>query len=249
MRRVARLLGIVALGLGPTIAIQALTGDPRAAAQEDLVERGRDLFVANCSTCHGPNASGTGQGPSLIGVGPAAVDFQLSTGRMPLAEPGVQPQRQAPAFTSDEIAALVAYVASLAPGEGPPIPDVTPEAGDVGLGLEVYRSNCLACHGAGAQGASVGAGWIAPSLHEATPRQIAEAARSGPGVMPVFGEETIDERAMNSLVAYLLEIRAGGEDRGGLGLGQVGPVAEGFVGVVVGLGLMLLVIRLTGTRT
>jgi hypothetical protein len=37
-------------------------------------------------------------------------------------------------------------------------------------------------------------------------------------------------------------------NRGGLGLTRVGPVAEGFVGVVIGLGLLLLVIRYTGTR-
>jgi ubiquinol-cytochrome c reductase cytochrome c subunit len=182
-----------------------------------------------------------------VRVGPAAVDFMLSTGRMPLADPDEQPVRNPPKYSPEEIAAMVAYFASLGPG-GPEIPVVTAEEGDPARGRQVYAANCLACHGAAAQGASVGGGAIAPSLGQSTPVQLAEAARIGPGVMPLFDEGVISEEDMDSLVRYVMSLRAG-QDLGGLGLGHVGPVVEGLVGWLVGLGLLVVVIRLTGSRT
>jgi ubiquinol-cytochrome c reductase cytochrome c subunit len=119
-------------------------------------------------------------------------------------------------------------------------------SGDLARGREVYAANCLACHGAGGQGASVGGGAVAPNLGGATPTQIAEAARIGPGVMPPFTEGQISQEDMDSLVRYVVSLRDA-NDRGGLGLGHVGPVVEGLVGWVIGLGLLLLVVRLTGS--
>lgn len=244
-----RLSALALLGLGPTIAIQLLIGGPRiAVGQVDReTARGLELFVAGCSTCHGVMGQGTDQGPPLIGVGAAAVDFMLSTGRMPLANPNEQPVRNPPKYSGDEIRAIVAYVSSLGPG-GPEIPMVVPSQGELVQGHEIYSANCLACHGAAAQGASVGGGSVAPSLHLATPTQLAEAPRIGPGVMPLFREDFITDAEMNSLVRYILWLRSP-PDRGGLGLGHVGPVLEGLVGWLIGLGLLVLVIRFTGTRT
>jgi ubiquinol-cytochrome c reductase cytochrome c subunit len=249
MRRAVRALpGLLLLGLAPALAIQALSGPHPALGQPaPEVQRGFDLFAANCASCHGPEAEGTGQAPSLQGVGPAAVDFMLSTGRMPLSDPTQQPVRNVPKFTPEEIAAIVAYVQSLAPG-GPEIPTVDPEAGTLSRGREVYAANCLACHGAGGQGAAVGGGAVAPALNAATPVQVAEAVRIGPGVMPPFGPEVVDQEDLDSLVAYVLSLRVD-QDPGGLGLGHVGSVLEGLIAWVVGLGLLLLVIRFTGTRT
>lgn len=241
---VRRLLALALLALGPSAAIQ-LSSAP-ARGQED-VERGFDLYAAGCSTCHGLGGEGTIQGPSLIGVGEAAVDFMLSTGRMPLADPGEQPVRNPPAYDPEEIAAVVAYVTSLGPG-GPSIPEVSPAAGDLARGRSVYAANCLACHGAGAQGASVGGGAVAPALDHSTPTELAEAPRIGPGVMPLFDERVIDDQDMNSLVRYVISLRTG-QDRGGLSLGRVGTVTEGLIGWVVGMGLLVLVVRMTGTRT
>jgi ubiquinol-cytochrome c reductase cytochrome c subunit len=246
---VKKLPALALIGLGPTIAIQMLLGGPGPVVGQvdESVARGMELFVAGCASCHGVMGEGTDQGPRLIGVGPAAVNFMLSTGRMPLADPDEQPVRNAPAYSPDEIEAIVAYVASLGPG-GPEIPVVMPGEGDLAQGHEIYSANCLACHGASAQGASVGGGAVAPSLHEATPTELAEAPRIGPGVMPLFDERFIPEAEMNSLVRYILWLR-GGRDRGGLGLGHVGPVLEGLVAWVVGLGLLVLVVRAIGTRT
>jgi ubiquinol-cytochrome c reductase cytochrome c subunit len=216
-------------------------------AQTDQQAQGQALYEANCSTCHGLQGEGTANGPSLQNVGPAAVDFMLSTGRMPLANPGDQPVRDEPKFTPAQTAAIVAYVETIAPG-GEPIPTVDPAAGDLARGAEVFLNTCAGCHGAGATGDSVGGGQIAPTINPADPTQIGEAIRIGPGLMPRFGPETIDQADLDSLAAYLLWIRDHGED-GGLQLGRVGAVAEGLVIVVVGLGLMILFLRLTGAKT
>ena len=217
-----------------------------SSAQADLETQGRALYEANCSTCHGLGAEGTVNGPSLQGVGPASVDFMLRTGRMPLANPADQSVRGEPKFAPAEIDALIAYVASIAPG-GEPIPTVDTSAGDLALGAEVFLNNCAGCHGAGASGDSIGGGQIAPSLDPADPTEIGEAVRIGPGLMPRFGAETIDQRGLDSLAAYLVWLRDHG-DEGGAQLGRVGAVAEGLVAVVVGLGILILVLRLTGAK-
>ena len=208
---------------------------------------GERLYVANCSTCHGLDARGTDDGPTLQGAGPASVDFMLSTGRMPLNQPDQQPVRQDPRYDPEQIAAIVAYVASIAPG-GPQIPVVDPASGDLQLGFSLYTGVCSACHGAGATGDSIGGGQIAPPLRRSTPVQIAEAIRIGPGVMPRFGPETYGDEDVNSIVRYLQYLDES-PNPGGLGLGRYGPVAEGFVAVAFGFGALLLVIRLTGTKT
>lgn len=245
--RASRLLALAALAFVPTAAIQLLgAGGRSVSAQDDRqVSRGLQLYVAGCATCHGLSGQGSAQGPSLVGVGAASVDFMLSTGRMPLANPSDQPTRNRPRYSPEEIEALVAFVTSLGPG-GPAIPAVSPGGGDLADGRELYVGNCLACHGSAGQGASVGGGAVAPPLDEATATQIAEAVRIGPGLMPLFGEEQIDDRDMNALVRYVLALRDA-EDRGGLGLGHVGPVVEGLIGWLVGLGILVLVVRLTGT--
>lgn len=210
---------------------------------------GRVLYETNCSSCHGLAAQGTGNGPTLRGVGPASVDFMLSSGRMPLANPSDQPQRTEPAFSARQIAAIVAYVEAIAPG-GEPIPSVDPAAGDLPRGTEVYLNTCSACHGAGATGDSIGGGQIAPSLMPPTALQIAEAIRVGPGQMPRFSDRTLSQHDVDSVARYLLWLREGDSaSRGGAQLGRVGAVAEGFIAAVVGLGLLVVVIRLTGERT
>jgi ubiquinol-cytochrome c reductase cytochrome c subunit len=166
---------------------------------------------------------------------------------MPLADPAQRMARHPPAFTRAEIDDIVGYVEEIAPG-GPAIPPVDAAAGDVAFGRTIYADNCLACHGAGLQGSSVGGGAVAPSLSRASPREIAEAVRIGPGVMPPFGPDVIDAHALDSLVRYI-EFERRARQPGGLGIGRVGPVAEGFIAWFVGLGILLVVLRLGGKRT
>ena len=82
----ALLLGLVSAGF----LAAALTPSPQvASADEDLtaqVREGKALYETSCITCHGANLQGVNdRGPSLIGVGEAAVYFQVSSGRMPMA--------------------------------------------------------------------------------------------------------------------------------------------------------------------
>jgi ubiquinol-cytochrome c reductase cytochrome c subunit len=215
-------------------------------AVTDQARAGQELYQANCSTCHGLDGLGTDNGPSLSEVGPASVDFMLSTGRMPLANPADQPRRGDPKFTPAQIDAIVAYLEVLVPG-GEPIPVVDTSQGDLVRGAALFLENCAGCHGAGGSGDSVGGGQIAPSLTVADPVQIAEAIRVGPGVMPRFSPETLDQSDVDSIARYLVWIRSNADD-GGAQLGRVGAVAEGLVAVVIGLGLLILVLRLTGSK-
>lgn len=204
---------------------------------------GRELFVVHCSSCHGFNAEGTGDGPTLINAGAAAADFYLRTGRMPLNDPRQQPVREAPAFPPDQITDLDAYVASL--DSGPAIPAVLP--GDLASGNQLFAINCAQCHNIAGAGGALGYGDIVPSLRHATALDVVEAARVGPAPMPVFGPQTLTDQQVSDVAAYVQYLHHP-DDRGGFGLGHIGPIPEGFVGWVVGMGALLLVARLIGTR-
>jgi ubiquinol-cytochrome c reductase cytochrome c subunit len=218
-----------------TAALFAVQYSRSASAQDNgVISQGRQLFLTGCVSCHGADGAGTDLGPSLIGVGPASADFQLSTGRMPAAYgKDRQATRKPPAYTTDEIRALVAYVASLGPG--PPIPVVDVSAGDLAAGGVIFRAQCASCHNAAGIGGALSYGRHAPSLHDATDLEVVEAIRVGPGQMPVFSEQTITPDEANGVAAYVRYLRSP-RDRGGISLGRVGPITEGFVALLFGLG-------------
>jgi ubiquinol-cytochrome c reductase cytochrome c subunit len=178
-------------------------------------------------------------------VGAASVDFYLSTGRMPLDRPRAQAERKRVAYSPAQIRQLVAYVTSLAPG--PAVPQIDPATGDLPDGLHLYANNCAPCHSSAAAGGALGHAVYAPALNRATPLQIAEAVRIGPGAMPVFGPDTLDDAQLASVVRYVGYLHHP-DDRGGLGLGHLGPIPEGFVAWIVGLGAMLVAVRWIGTK-
>jgi ubiquinol-cytochrome c reductase cytochrome c subunit len=239
-----RRLGIVLLTAAPFVlgtAAAALVGadtEHASAKASPIVDRGHALFLTSCSSCHGADGTGTAQGRSLAGVGAASADFQLSTGRMPLANPSAQPVRKPPAFGPADIDALVAYVASL--GRGPAIPAVDVGAGDLSEGGTLFRLNCAACHSATGIGGALSSGQDAPSLHAATATQIGEAMRTGPGQMPVFGPGSFSARQVDSIARYVQYLQHP-DDPGGFSLGRVGPITEGMVALLVGLPLLLFV--------
>ena len=238
---------LVAGGILLIQSAQAVTGPAAVgSATTSEVDRGRSLFVERCATCHGVSAQGTSQGPSILDLGAAAYDFQMSTGRMPLEQPTDQPVRRRPVLTRSEIDAIMAYLESLS-FLGPGIPDVHPELGDSSKGEGIYQLNCAACHGVTGNGGAVGP-QRAPDVHEATLRQVAEAVRTGPGTMPLFGRGVISVEDMNSLLRYVQYLREP-DDRGGAGLNHVGPLIEGFVAVVIGLGILVLATRFIGERS
>ena len=210
-----------------------------------LVIRGRQLFLSSCAACHGMTAQGIrGRGPNLQGVGALAADFYLQTGRMPLPSSRAQPMRTRPAFSQAKIQSLIAYVASFG---GPAIPTVDAKVGSVAKGQSLFALNCAGCHSIQASGGIV-TGAVAPSLNAATPRQIAEAIRIGPYVMPRFGPGQITGSEINSIVSYIHTTQAP-VDRGGWGIGRIGPIPEGMVAWLLAIAALLAIARAIGERT
>jgi ubiquinol-cytochrome c reductase cytochrome c subunit len=218
----------------------------RVGPDPALVARGRQLYVEGCSSCHGMDAKGVdSQGPPLVGVGAASADFYLRTGRMPLAQPGKQPDRAQQAYPDDQVEALDAYIGSLG---GPPIPAVDPSAGSISRGAELFSSSCAGCHSITGEGGVV-IGGFAPQLHEATPTEVAEAVRVGPYLMPSFDRDQISDDDLNSIARYVDEAVQHPDDRGGWGIGHLGPVPEGLIAWAVAVAVLLLVARLVGERS
>lgn len=242
-RRHHRLAPVVLLALallltGGLYAAFAPSAASAAAPSESDIEAGEKLFAANCATCHGPSAEGREGVPSLIGVGAASVDFQVSTGRMPMQVNGPQAIAKPRQFDEEQTAQLAAYVASLAPGPAIPSPEqVDPAGGDAANGMALFRTNCAMCHGAIGKGGALSEGKFAPSLDGSTPTQIYEAMLTGPQSMPVFNEANLSPQDKQDIIAFLDEQKAGSP--GGMDLGAVGPVAEGLWVWVVGIGLLI----------
>jgi len=198
-----------------------------AVGSETQVEKGKQLYLEGCSSCHGLQAQGTNNGPTLIGVGAAGVHFQVSTGRMPLAAPGAQAPAKENVYSDEDISAMAAYVASLAPG--PAIPtaqqlDFTDA--DVAFGGELFRINCAQCHQAAGQGGALTQGKYAPNLMKSTPQVIYEAMLTGPQNMPVFSDTQLPTGDKQAIIAYINELQQA-PSQGGLNLGRFGPVTEG----------------------
>ena len=214
-----------------------------AQASPSHLPRGPQLFLQSCAWCHGTHGEGTDRGPSLIGVGAADADFYLSTGRMPIAQPQDNPGRKQPAYPPAQIRLLANYIAKLAPG--PPIPSPGIRTGNFVLGETLYLNNCAACHSSAGVGGALTNGQQAPPLGAATPVQVAESIRVGPGTMPVFGPDVFDDHDVNSIVRYVAYLQHP-DDRGGIPFGHLGPIAEGAAAWLVGLLAILLVTRWIG---
>lgn len=237
---------------GQLLASQTSLGQPKpplthvaapAPAARDMMKVGGDLYALHCLSCHGDKLQGTPQAPGLMKTGEANVDFQLSTGRMPLEVPGTEPMRGPPSFPRDQIDAIIAYVISHG-GKGPDKPTVH-ASGNLTRGRKIFEENCQACHGATGTGAVAGFGWLAPGLLQSTPLQTAEAVRVGPGIMPKFDERVIPQADLDALAAYVDSLHHP-DDRGGYSLASAGPVGEGLVAWIVGIGLTVIVMFAVG---
>jgi ubiquinol-cytochrome c reductase cytochrome c subunit len=233
--------GLVAAG----VLYSTLSGGGASAASSTTtssqVAAGQQLFVASCSSCHGLDAQGTTQAPSLIGAGAAAVDFQMSTGRMPAKELGAENDRKPTQFTQAQIYSIASYIASL--GGGPAIPSasqVATNGADTALGQELFSTNCSQCHGFAGAGGALTYGKSAPSLNASTPTQLYEAMLTGPEAMPVFGDGTITPAEKQDIIAYVTQTRAEANP-GGFSLGRTGTVTEGLVGWLGGLAFLVII--------
>jgi quinol---cytochrome-c reductase cytochrome c subunit len=214
----------------------------------DQVAKGRALFLVGCSSCHGKNGEGiqtergNQYGPPLVGVGAAAVDFQVGTGRMPMAQPGVQALSKPPVYDAKERAALAAFVASLGPG--PAIPEASDydasgaSDADIAKGGEFFRTNCTACHNFAGAGGALPRGKFAPKLTGVSEKHIFEALLTGPQQMPVFSNGVLTPSDKRDIIAYLKKNEQT-PAYGGFSIGSLGPVAEGVFAWLAGIGALV----------
>jgi len=247
------LLSLFLVGAVYAAVSPATNSSAEGVADAQLVAAGKNLFAVNCASCHGLNAEGLVQqgAPNLTNVGAAAVDFQVRTRRMPMANPLTQAVPGSKTiFTDDEIKALAAYVASL--GNGPAIPDQNQydpssvSAEGAARGGDLFRTNCSACHNFKGAGGALPNGLVAPSIEKTPPQQVWEALRTGPGQMPVFAAGAIPDQDVQKVIAYIKQVNAA--PSAGLSLGGLGPVAEGFWAWVAGIGSLVLFAIWIATR-
>jgi ubiquinol-cytochrome c reductase cytochrome c subunit len=240
-------LAVLLVGLVVAGGLYAAFAPRAATAQETSsrdVEAGRQLFLVGCASCHGTNATGVttkaggNYGPSLIGVGAAAVDFQVGTGRMPMAQSGPQAPRKEPEYTAEETRQLAAYVASLGPG--PAIPEAeyldwrAASTEDVKEGGEFFRTNCTACHNSVGAGGALPNGRYAPTIKGVEPRHIYEAMLTGPQQMPLFSDAVITPEDKRNVIAYVKTLEEQ-PDYGGIAGGGYGPVVDGMFTFIIGI--------------
>ena len=234
------LVGALYATFAPATKVAADTGNSQQIAE------GKALFAVGCASCHGLNGegqtTGTIQGPPLVGVGAAAVDFQVSSGRMPMSKPEAQAPAKPNRYSEEEVAALAAYVASLGPG--PAIPDeaaydpATVSEEDIARGGELFRTNCSACHNFEGAGGALPNGKYAPSLVGVSNKRLYEAMVTGPQQMPVFSDEVLRPEDKRAIIAYLNDLHEQ-PTQGGLGLAGLGPVSEGLWAWIAGLGTLI----------
>ena len=242
------LLLLITIGVGYSVLAPSGRAQDAGTGNARDVQRGRALFLTSCASCHGLDAAGGAQAPSLIGVGGAAVHFQVSTGRMPLQQQGPQAARKRPRFTEQEVDQLAAYIQSL--GGGPAVPtDSQLNLNDAKLteGGEIFRANCASCHNFAGQGGALTHGKYAPPLGRASNRQIYEAMVTGPESMPVFGDSQITPDQKRSVIKFLRSLDQE-SNPGGNGIGRLGPIPEGLVAWVVGLGALVVMTLWIGAR-
>ena len=236
---------VLALGLAFAGALFAAFVSPAADADTgetpaQQLANGKALYISSCSTCHGMNAEGSSLGPSLVGVGGASVDFQVSTGRMPAKQLGPQVQAKQTVFNAQQTGDMAAYIQSL--GGGPGVPDSSLYALDdskVSLGGVLFRQSCSQCHNFAGEGGALSDGKFAPALTQTDPKAIYEAMLTGPQNMPVFNDKVMPPAEKKAIISYLVTSR-NEPNYGGAGLGRLGPVSEGLFIWTVGLIALLL---------
>jgi ubiquinol-cytochrome c reductase cytochrome c subunit len=223
---------------------------------QSFVSVGRQLFAQYCSSCHGNAANGVGPegeatiGPNLQGVGAATVDFWVSSGRMPAADvKAVEAERRATRLTPLEALELASFVNSLDPAV-PAIPTPHLQGSDQSVGNELFSLNCAACHTITGSGDALAFGTNAPSLDNknVTARQVVEAMRTGPANMPRFSGNLTDAQ-VRDITSYVVGRIEHPVNAGGFSLGGVGPVAEGFVALLIGVGGLALICFWIGDRS
>jgi ubiquinol-cytochrome c reductase cytochrome c subunit len=242
-------LTVALIGMGGVFTLLAgNSGANDTTSSAADIQAGEQLYSTSCITCHGANLQGVeGRGPSLLGVGGAAVYFQVSTGRMPASGQGADVERKTAKFNEEQTKQLAAYVESIAGGPAIPTGNLR-NMNEIGQGGVLFRLNCASCHGSTFRGAPLSAGKVAPSLLDASDTQMYTAMLSGPENMPVFSDNQITPDQKKAIIAYVQTLKAS-DDPGGSGIARLGPVTETIVIFVVGIGGLMIAILWIGAKS
>lgn len=252
-RRLARFssAGVLGLALVTTGGLYSAFAAPSTAtttaddSQSLAVKEGRALYATGCSTCHGLNLQGGAGGPTLVGVGASSVIYQMESGRMPAVTGQVQAPRKRTPYTQVEIDQLAAFIQSQ--GGGPTVPERVQDDGQIALGGDLFRTNCASCHNSAGSGGALSYGKYAPSLRPASARVIYSAMQTGPESMPRFGDNQLSPEEKQAITAYIRYVTQAANP-GGNDLGKFGPVPEGLVIWLAGIGGLVLITLWIGAR-
>ncbi len=209
-------------------------------SQQLTAADGEAIFRANCASCHGLNAEGTENGVSLIGVGAASVNFQVMTGRMPMAMQGPQALQREPMFTQEQSDAMgdVRRLARARAGPAPPRRCSTRRSSTPRASPPVASSSASTAPCATTWPAPVARSPRASSRRRwtaSTATHVYEAMITGPQNMPVFNDANISPEQKREIIAYLHYLDEN-PSVGGFDLGNLGPVSEGLFIWIFGLG-------------
>jgi ubiquinol-cytochrome c reductase cytochrome c subunit len=244
-------VGVAYATVAAAAAPKAQSAAAAAAPSNEPVEirKGRQLFETGCITCHGQNLQGVpNRGPSLVGAGESAVYFQVATGRMPVAKQEAQVPRKKPKYDESQTLQIAAYVQSVGGGPALPTGDLRGTDANLAEGGELFRLNCASCHNFAGRGGALSAGKYAPALTDANDRTIWTAMLSGPQNMPVFSDNQLTTEQKQAITNYIQTLKAE-KDPGGSAIGRLGPVPEGLVIWIIGIGAIMLMILWIGAKS
>src|SRR6266540_2586031 len=242
-----RFAGLLALGIalvGVGFLYAAFAPQPQTAQAQGtpaLLRKGEGVYNNTCIACHGANLEGVqDRGPSLIGIGDAAVYFQTSSGRMPAARQEAQIERKPPKLSAEDIDAVGAYIQAHGGGVQRPAEKGDALRGnDPARGGELFRLNCASCHNFTGRGGALSAGKYAPNLDPATEEQIYDAMLTGPQNMPKFSDRQLSPEEKKDIIAYVKSVTDGNNNPGGNAIGGLGPQSEGLIAFIVGMAALL----------
>jgi mono/diheme cytochrome c family protein len=235
------------LPLAAVAAALALAAFSGCDLQEEAdAERGEQLFVARCGSCHALTAAGTNSnvGPDLDLAFRQArlngmdqdtiegvVESQIDNPR-PASPEDTQVYMPADLVEGEDLRDVAAYVAGVAgvPGIQPP----------QFVAQDFFATNCGSCHTLKAAGTTATVG---PDLDQVlrgqSPQQVSEQIINPdsqitpgyqPNVMPSNFGDTLSPKELNQLVGYLLQSVGGGAAAGGGGAGAGGAGGGGAGG-------------------
>ena len=178
-----------------------------AADRQQQVAAGRELYAANCATCHGQEGEGVDAPPlnskQFLAEAHDEAIFNIIASGVPGTEMPAWSQRHGGPFTDEEIRQIVAFIRAWEP-TAPDLSKVE-KPGDPSAGLAIYNATCVVCHGAEGRGTD-----LAPPLND--PQRLAQfddawyaetIARGRPSKrMPTWGT-ILSPQQIRDLVALL----------------------------------------------